>query len=79
MSWWDGGWCHSLVMRRRRVVLGEVEDLVLGHLQRVGIRWTLHHWVVVREHGLVGGVGVVEEGVGAVGGLRQRCWGRYEL
>jgi len=62
------------VLRCRRVRLRQVQDLMLWHLEGTRIRWTLHHRVVVGEHRLVGRMHVVvEEGVGAVGGLGD--WG----
>ena len=61
------------MLRCRRVRLRQVQDLMLWHLEGTRIRRTLHHWVVVGEHRLVGRMHVVvEEGVGAVGGLGGR-------
>lgn len=59
------------MLRCRRVRrLRQVQDLVLGNLEGARIRGALHHRVVVGEHRLVGRMHVmVEEGVGAMGGL----------
>ena len=66
------------MLGRWRVRLRKVQDLMLWHLEGTRIWWTLHHWVVVGKHRLVGRMHVmVEERVGAMGGLGHRG-GRWD-